>query len=498
MITKTIKDVKVEKIWYGWVGIAHLKDGKAIIIKWWALPESTVDIKVVKQKKDYIEGHIIATTSYNDKYADGDIFCPHFFIPLWISEQNKNTCKIWCWWCKWQLMTYETQLELKQSIIVDGFKKIENTIGDLPIKPIIGSPLSRWYRNKIEFSFWVYISEREQIKSNWNLWFHKQWEFSKIVDIASCWLISDKANMVFEKIKGLCFASWLPTHDQKTHQWFFRHLVIREGCNTNQLLVNLAVAEKSLQEKQKEEWEHLQETFKKDPLLQNEVTCFVISYNNWLWDIVKWPDTQTRTLRWEWHIYEKLIFEEKEITFRVSPYSFFQTNTLWAETLFTTAKKMIGEIKWNVLDLYCWTGSIGISFLKQGIGENVIGIDIVPDAITDARHNAKINGIEDKCLFLAAAAEKALQQQHEIYDKIQNIELVVIDPPREGIHKNVGEFLVNLKKTYDYKLLYISCNPITMARDIQLLIQEWFSLKTIQPVDMFPHTHHIECIWVLQ
>ena len=159
--------------------------------------------------------------------------------------------------------------------------------------------------------------------------------------------------------------------------------------------------------------------------------------------------------------------------------------------------KMIGHIEGNVLDLYCGAGSIGLSLLKMGIGKELVGVEIVEEAIVDARHNAKINGLEARSFFMASPAEKMLINFPELKEKIQNVGLVVIDPPREGLHPNVIKYLADLKKQYAFKLLYISCNPITMARDIELLVEEGFSFKQVQGVDMFPHTHHIECISVL-
>jgi 23S rRNA (uracil1939-C5)-methyltransferase len=159
--------------------------------------------------------------------------------------------------------------------------------------------------------------------------------------------------------------------------------------------------------------------------------------------------------------------------------------------------KMVWRIEGNVLDLYCWAWSIWLSFLRMWLWEEVVWVEIVEDAIVDARHNAKINGLENKCYFVASPAEKMLINFPELEEKIKNIGLVIIDPPREWLHPNVINYLSNLKKQYQFKLLYISCNPITMARDIELLVEEWFKFKEIQPVDLFPHTHHIEDICVL-
>lgn len=576
-----IKGIKVYKIGHGGIGIGSLSDGKKILIKGGAIPGSVVDIKVVKRRKDYIEAHIVETKKYDPHFADGEIFCPHYFIPMGVSAVNEGTAKIGCGGCKWQMMSYPRQLELKQELIAESFKKVNAKIQNPPAShpplqkgvisflPILGSPLVQGYRNKIEFSFGVYIQqsseyrqwEREQrvlmenpplkgdeggsnskwtsptppsegglqkapqkyiIESRKNCGFHKQGEFSKIVDVESCGLISHKANLMFEKIKELCMNSPLPVYDQKTHQGFFRHLVIREGVNTGQLMANLSVSLSNLSDKQTKEWEALLESFKADPLLQEGISTFLITYNEGLADTVKNDKSETKVFWGEGVIHETLSFwgeaEEsttldaslhsawqeggaQEVTFRISPFSFFQTNTLGAQRLFSTAFKMLGNFEGNILDLYCGAGSIGLSLLKMKNREQekseLIGIEIVEEAIIDAWHNAKINGLQDQSYFVASPAEKALANFPELEEKIRNVGVVVVDPPRDGLHKNVIEWIVNLKKEYNFKLLYISCNPVTMARDVEMFLEAGFSLKEIQPLDLFPHTYHCECVGVL-
>ncbi|MDR2190540.1 MAG: hypothetical protein LBP53_05115 [Candidatus Peribacteria bacterium] len=217
----------------------------------------------MKKRKDFIEAHIIDTKHYDPHFADGDIFCPHYFIPKGVSEINAGTAKIGCGGCKRQIMSYERQLELKQHLVKEAFKKINSKLKaegkqEISFLPIIGSPLTQAYRNKIEFSFGVYKQQseayREWQKHNTSTsetsnpypanlpqytidnargcGFHKQGEFSKIVDVDTCGLISEKANQIFQTIKKLCLKSGLPVYDQKTHQGFFRHLVLREGVNT--------------------------------------------------------------------------------------------------------------------------------------------------------------------------------------------------------------------------------------------------------------------------
>ncbi|MCF7834942.1 23S rRNA (uracil(1939)-C(5))-methyltransferase RlmD [Candidatus Gracilibacteria bacterium] len=500
-----LNNIYIYKIGYGGIGIGALADGKKVLVKGGALPKSTVDIKVVKKKKDFIQGHIIEIKKYDKKYTDGEVFCPHYFIPIGISEKNKLSHKIGCGGCKWQIMNYNKQLELKHEIIKDGFGKILKKIENLEIPSVIGAPIQKGYRNKIEFSFGVYISAKEGIDHRQNLGFHKQGEFSKIVDIDSCGLISSKANQIFEYIKNICFQSGLPVFDQKTHQGFFRHLVIREGFNTNQILVNLSVFENNLKNNLNKKRDDFVENIKKDNFLKEHITSFVITNNNGLADTVKSDQSETKTLRGDGFIYETLKFDEIidkenkkiECNFRVSPFSFFQTNTLGAQNLLYEAYKMTGHIKGTILDLYCGTGTIGISFLKAARGKNLVGVEIVQEAIIDAQYNAKINGVDKDCFFLASASEKAFTDNIQLKEKIKDLELVIVDPPRDGMHKNLISFLIDLKKESDFKLLYISCNPITMARDIEILIDNGFKTKKIQAVDMFPQTHHIELISVL-
>jgi 23S rRNA (uracil-5-)-methyltransferase RumA len=400
--------------------------------------------------------------------------------------------------------------------------------------------LTQGYRNKIEFSFGVYKQQSEeyrerqkqqtviarrndeakQIDKEWiasqasndiplskyiidnqrGCGFHKQGEFSKIVDVESCGLISQKANQIFETIKKLCFESGLPVYDQKTHQGFFRHLVLREGVNTGQLMVNLSICLANLDKVQTKAREALLETFKNDLDLKEQISTFVITYNEGLADTVKNEKSETKTFRGDGFIHEKLLFDEGEVTFRISPFSFFQTNTLGAQKLFGTAFKMLGNVEGNILDLYCGAGSIGLSLLRlneqQGKAQELIGIEIVEDAIVDARDNAKINRLEEQSFFVASPAEKALEKFPELAEKIKNLGVVVIDPPRDGLHKNVIDRIANLKKKSDFKLLYISCNPVTMARDVEFFLEKGFNMKEVQPVDMFPMTQHCECIGV--
>lgn len=499
---KILKDIKIEKIWYQWIWISTRDDGKKIIIKWWVLPWTIVDCKVIKQKKDYIEAQVIDIKDMDFDFEPNQDLCAHYFFNKKLQNLDSERTRFGCGWCKWQILPYEKQLELKQDIFFDSFRNIKDIIETLEIKPVVPSPLTTWYRNKIEFSFGKFISKKldEQYHCHWNVWFHKQWEFSKIVDVENCKLISEKANNIFAYLKNILKDSGLDVYDQKTQKGFFRHLMIREWSNTWQMLVILSVADEQLKDSiEKDKWEKLKEILAKDSFLNENIKSLVISYNNWLADVFKPTTINTSILRWEWYIFEKLLYkeEETEVTFKISPFSFFQTNTFGAQKLFNVAKDLLGKTDWALLDLYCGSGSIWLSFLKLWICDQVFGIEIVPDAIQDAFFNAKINWLLEKSYFTTGKAETLLSQDPVISANLKNIKTIVVDPPREWLHKNVIDFLLNIKKNLDIKLVYISCNPMTMSRDIKLLV-EWYKLKAIQTVDMFPHTNHLEVVWLLE
>jgi len=488
---KIIENVKIEKVWFGWVGIAHTEDGKTILVSGWVLPGMVVDVKILRKKSDFIKAQAVKINSWNLDLSKSTI-CKHHFVydtNLFTNTEDKSASKVGCGWCKWQILPYEEQLELKEQVVKDSFTwtSFFNDVysGIVPCKKVFN------YRNKMEFSFWKYISKEERY-SDWSLWFHKQWQFSKIVDIDSCLIAWEKINEIFAYLKELIKKSNLPVYDQFNHSWFLRHLVIREWSNTWQILVNLAVATKYLDENKKDitKWQKLQEKFMQDEYLKKNITTFIITENNGLADVVKWQDIKSTPL-WGWgNIFEKLIIDNEEITFRVSAFSFFQTNTHQAQVLFQTAKDMLPKIKWNVLDLYCGAWTIGITLSKIWIWKELLWVEIVEDAVKDAYKNAEINWLKN-AKFIADKAEN-------INFEAENIGLVVIDPPRSGLHKNVVEFLIDLKNKYNFPLLYISCNPVTMARDLKMLEEGWWKVQNLKAVDMFPHTHHIEMIGLLK
>ncbi len=506
---KILKNIKIEKIWYGGVWISTFSNGKKIIVKWGVLPESVVDCRVLKNKKDYIECQLLKYVRLPKwlEIIDKTNLCSHNMI---LEYFWKKWCDVGCWWCKWQIIPYEKQLEFKFEVFKDSFRYIWDNVKD-KIENILPSPEIFGYRNKVEFSFW-YCNKKEMSEDNSqmitddelflsSIGFHRQGRWDQVVDVNQCFLISKKANEIYRYLKNFLKKFWLPNYNQKTHEWVYRHLVIRQGFNTSQFLVNLVIAtENNLAKKYKTEIQNLKKTIKDDQFIQRNISTFIITYNNGLADVVKWKDIQIEILQWNGYIFEKLNIQWEDLTFRISPFSFFQTNTLGAQKLFWQAVDYIKAFRSKngydyIFDLYCWTWTIWIALLKLGIWKNLIGVELIEEAIRDARINAELNGLKSRSYFVSGKAEKIIFWDENIKSKLERIWLIVVDPPRDGLHKKVVEFLINLKKKYKYDLLYISCNPVTLARDTKMFLDSGlFELKVLRPVDMFPHTHHIENI----
>lgn len=498
-----IADVVIEKLWYEGIGVSHFSDGKTLIIKWWPLPGMVCDVKVVKNYKDYAECHIVHIHSLGKEYNSSTIKCPHYLY----ATNDLPTCKTGCWWCKWQIASYDQQLLLKKQIIQDSFRFFNPSL--VSILDPLASPDIRGYRNKIEYSFGKFISWRwdeKKIESNRSLWFHRQGMFGKIVDIDQCFLVDSDVNALFHYCKKLIHSFWVPVYDQMQHQWVRRHLMIRQAKNTNQKMLIISVW-----------WEFDALPNRSDilTLLLNDVrlrskvdTCILI-INDSLADVVATRDSVYTLLRWSGIIDEYLVIWSHKLTFSLSPQSFFQTNTHGAELLYTTAITMSKLALWDrthgtILDLYCWTGTIWLSFIASWIGDRLIGIEETPSAIQDAQNNVIRNNIWTDTLFIAWKVEQLLNISQDTisvwwddFIPLWSLRLIIVDPPRSGLHKDVLTLLGEIKLSHPHVIIcYISCNPVTLARDCKILT-EHYTMGVIQPIDMFPHTHHIESIVIL-
>lgn len=507
MKKKTLENITITWLWYWWVGIGVLPNGKKVIVKWW-LPWSVVDGNVIKRKKDYIELQITNVHSYDSSLLQADIICPHY---LFAYGQQKDTPvhKHGCGGCKWQALTYPKQLELKQIMVADSLRKVPAAQA-ISLPPVIASPELLQYRNKIEFScgtFRAYHDEvgKSDIKNGeydeyMTVWFHQQWRFAQIVDIDQCFLVSSPMHEAYTLIKEALIATWLPMYRVKSHEWLFRHIVIRAWTHTGQIMVMLSMATRWFIDNPsgEEMWKTVLETRQQDQHIRSLITTLVVVSNNGMADIVHHAWAEVTTIRWEWRIFEELHLMDQTLTFQVSPFSFFQTNTLGAEVLFSTALQMAWSVKGTILDLYCGSWTIGLCALKAWRWSRLVGIELVEEAIRDAQKNAQINGLHDQSHFFAGKAEHLVRHHTQLQDLLQELDIVIVDPPREWLHKTVIEFLLEIHTTHKPKLLYISCNPVTFARDIQLLTDGWRTLNALQPVDMFPQTYHVEMIGVLR
>ena len=513
---KIITNITIEKLWHGGVGIATAEDGRTIIVKWGVLPGSLVDLKVVKSRKDMIEAHVYELHGLDPTIANGEVLCPHYLYHY--GGQILPDHKHGCGWCKWQIINYPQQLVMKRDIVAECMMIMQDKIDQIGWVPL---PLTVneifGYRNKIEYSFGKYITgkkskegeEGEESESNgeypwgWKtprqehhrqLGFHRQGQFSKIIDIDQCYLTDEKMRAVFIYCKELLKQTGLPVYDQMRHEWVLRHLMIRQGKHTNQIMMILSVAD---QQATLRDMALLHQTLLNDPKLRELITTAILVINNGLADIIYDRDSQSQILWGDGLIREELHFNDTKLSFEIAPTAFFQTNTLGAELLFRTARDMIGEVKGTLLDLYCGAGTIGLCLLAQWVGSRLVGIELVAAAIDNAWINARLNGLDGKCEFYAGKAETIIKEKDL---NLTDLECIVVDPPREGLHQDVSQFLVSLKQQNPaLRLCYISCNPATLARDLALLTVDWgYELTALQPVDMFPHTHHIENIAMMR
>ena len=474
------------------------QDGKVIFIEG-AVPGDVVDVFVSTNKKDYGEGRATHFHEYSTQRTEP--FCQHFGT---------------CGGCKWQMLPYPKQLEYKQQEVAQNFRRIGKV--ELPeMMPIIGADETIHYRNKLEFTFSNkrYLTT-EEIKTlplpahllpkgaeqapvnpadantldtpqamplagagdagnGGALGFHVPRIFDKIIEIQECFLMDDVNNQIRNSIRSFALENNYSYYDIKQHSGWLRNIIIRY-CQTGELMVNICLG-----------YEEEAATKKLlDFLLQQvpSITTLLYTINT------KWNDTIYDLSPVVYHGKGFVIEKLEEFSFKIGPKSFFQTNTLQAEKLYTITRDFAGltgnEI---VYDLYCGTGSIGI-FVSQ-LAKKIIGVEVIAEAIEDAKVNAALNKIEHAEFFagdVIKVCDDAFFTTHGRPD------VIITDPPRAGMHEKLVKKLLEIAAP---KIVYVSCNTATQARDLGLL-SEKYSVEKIQPVDMFPHTHHIESVVLLK
>lgn len=469
-----IENVYIEKLVFWGKWFAKLtsdstdENGKTIFVTGWAIPESIVNLRIIKRRKDYYDTQIVDIIKKS---------------PL--EKQHPNNPYGDSAGAKWANIPYVEQLKIKQAQVWESLFHVWKIQPNIDIQEIIPSPLVDGYRNKVEFSYWKYISERYDIAQHFNVWFHKQWEFSKIEDFDGCLLIDQIQNDIFKEIKDFTKTLWLPVYDAKTQQWFFRHIIIRRAFFTDEIMIIFSFNHPYLEDKPQHNWkiEVLNDFFLKLWEKYDIIKSVYFSYNNNKADIAI---GQLECIYWEKIINEKLLW----ITFEISPQSFFQTNSYWAEKLYTQILNLANReqlANQTVLDLYGGTGTIGMIFAKAWAKE-VTSVELVESSSKDWEKNALKNDIENMN-FVCKKVEVFLEEYLEAGMKA---DLLIIDPPRAGMHPKA---LPNILKFKTNQIIYVSCNPATLSRDLDFILKNSdYTIETVIPVDMFPHTHHIEII----
>lgn len=435
------------------------QDGKVIFTEG-AVPGDVVDLLLTKNKKDFAEARVLKLiTPSADRVTP---FCIHFGV---------------CGGCKWQMLPYAKQLQYKQQEAEQNLLRIGKVTGAV-MMPIVGADEQVHYRNKLEFTFSNkrYLTVEEMGNDNIasqqdSLGFHAPRVFDKTINIFECFLMDDVNNRIRNGMREIAVENNFPFYDIKEHTGWLRNLIVRY-CTTGELMVNLCI-----------NYEDAANTkIVLDSLLAKvpEITTLLYTINP------KWNDT-IYDLTPQVYFGKGYVTEMLEnFEFIISPKSFFQTNTKQAEKLYSIARDF-AQLTGNevVYDLYCGTGSIGI--FVSPLAKKIVGVELIEDAIEDAKKNAAINKIEH-AVFFAGDVIKICND--DFFAKHGRPDVVITDPPRAGMHEKLVNKLLEIAAPV---IVYVSCNTATMARDI-LLLSEKYTVEKTQPVDMFPHTHHIECV----
>lgn len=451
-------------------GVGRTADGLVVFVEG-AVPGDLVDVFVQKKKGGFGEGRIENLLEASAQRTEP--FCQHFTV---------------CGGCKWQHLDYAAQLEHKNQHVLDAFQRIAK----VPVQtflPILGAPETTHYRNKLEFAFsnkrWLLPGEmpppsplgaEEQPRPKFpGLGFHRAGAFDKVVDIHRCWLQAEPSNAIRNAAREIALEQGLEFYDVRHHEGFLRNLMLRL-TTTGEVLLLVSFA--------RDEPEAIRAFL--DALLErfgDQLTSVVYCINPKQNDTVF--DLDMITYHGKGYVVEQL----GDLRFKIGPKSFFQTNSVQAKNLYDTVVQFAGLTgAENVYDLYTGTGSIALYVARYC--KQVVGIEEIPEAIADAEKNRALNGIEN-AIFYAGDVKQVLDPA--FVERHGRPDLVITDPPRAGMHEKAVRFLLDLAAP---RIVYVSCNPATQARDIQLL-SEKYDVLTVRPVDMFPHTHHIESVALL-
>ncbi len=428
------------------------------------IPGDVVDVQVTKKRRHYYEGFPVHFHTYSKIRVEP--FCEHFGV---------------CGGCKWQALPYAEQLKFKQNEVFNHLTRIGKV--ELPeLMPIIPSPSETFYRNKMEYTFsnkrWLSIEElnsQEEITDNNGLGLHIPGMFDKVLDINKCHLQPEPSNSIRLAVKEYAVANGLTFFDLRNRGGFLRNLIIRTS-STGEVMVVISFYFED-KKNRKGLMKHLEAKFP-------EVTSWMYVINEKANDTI--TDQDILLFSGRDHIFEIM----EDLKFKIGPKSFFQTNSAQALNLYRIARDFAGLTgKETVYDLYTGTGTIANFVAHQA--KQVVGIEYVPEAIEDAVVNSSINNIENTT-FMAGDMKDLLNA--ELFEKYGRPDVIITDPPRAGMHADVVETILNAVPD---RIVYVSCNAATQARDLNLLDSR-YKVTKVQPVDMFPHTHHVENVVLLE
>ncbi len=440
-------ELHVDSLAYGGNGVARL-NGFVVFVRR-GLPGDTVRARVTKVKRSHAEALAVEVLEPGPQRVDAP--CAHY--PA-------------CGGCRFQDLAYDAQVAAKEAQVADALRRIGG-LAEPPLEPIIPAESIFHYRNKLEYSF-------TQTPAGAALGFHKAGRWDEVLEIERCWLTTDLGNAIRDAVRDWAREERLPAYDQETHEGYLRHLVFREGRNTGQALVQLVTAPGERFER-----EQFVEVLRRFP----EVRAIHWAVNETPAEVTNLPTT----LLWG----EDAIEEELcGLRFRVRPNAFLQTNTAMAERLYELAGEyaaMTGQE--TVYDLYCGIGTIGLSLADKAL--TVWGVEVSEESVACALENADLNGITNAAFF----AGEVGQSLAELQERAGDPDVVVVDPPRAGLS---GKALRRIGRLEPKRIVYVSCNPTTLASNVKELGTAWgYRLERVRPVDMFPHTPHIEAVALL-
>ena len=441
-------ELTIDSLAFGGNGVARL-DGFVVFVRH-GLPGDTVRARVTKVQRRHAEA--LATEILASGPQRVEAPCAHF--PA-------------CGGCRFQDLAYESQVATKEQWVRDSLQRLAG-LADVPLEPILPAASQFDYRNKMEYSF-------SQTEDGPTLGLHKAGRWDEVLPIDKCWLTSDLGNAIRNRMHEWALEEKLPGYDQETHEGYLRHLVIREGRNTGQALVQLVTARGERFDR-----ERLIEVLTEFP----EVRSIHWAVNPGVAEVTNLPTE----LIWG----EDAIEEEIDgLRFRVRPNAFLQTNTEMATQLYALAREYAGLTGGEtVYDLYCGIGTIGLSMAAKAM--TVWGIEISEESVACAIENSELNGIGNAAFFAGNVGEVL----DDLRQRAGDPDVVVVDPPRAGL---AGKALKRLGEIGAPRVVYVSCNPTTLAGDLKRLSDDYsYRLVKARPVDMFPHTPHVECVALLE